>query len=398
MSGYRVIVLLRRSGKEYPANDRKTRILLLRVLRSLLIFIIVIRESFDGAANRDNDLLSATESSLHTPPEKEIIMTTNKDLSVLKWVGIILACLSTVFTLTIVGSHLGGRLVGWGRVGIIGTVGAEVMVITCAWFVASERKRVAFVAMLCQLILTGVLLANASIALDLDWRETLAGKEAERQLATGKQVEEERRRTLEKRAELALQLVEKDRRLARAFVRAEMSPEIEASEAQETTEPHLAPLDVRKLTIYERYGLTVFPLFLALLTVIALAIAAQSGNADPKSVDPPKLSDLTASIVMSPATATLDAGTNSRKVKKEPVGSVSILPSGGGKKKSVTIGCYQFRKDIVGWRCFEVAGRKRPYLGYLSRAAYEAMQTEVPSKEELEAKLIEWADKKRISR
>jgi hypothetical protein len=325
-------------------------------------------------------------------------MTTNKDLSVLKWVGIILACLSTVFTLTIVGSHLGGRLVGWGRVGIIGTVGAEVMVITCAWFVASERKRVAFVAMLCQLVLTGVLLANASIALDLDWRETLAGKEAERQLATGKQVEEERRRTLEKRAELALQLVEKDRRLARAFVRAEMSPEIEASEAQGPTEPHLAPLDVRKLTIYERYGLTVFPLFLALLTVIALAIAAQSGNAVPKSVDPPKLPNLTASIVMSPATATLDAGTNSRKVKKEPAGSVSLLPSGDGKKRSVTIGRYQFRKDIVGWRCFEVAGRKRPYLGYLSRAAYEAMQTEVPSKEELEAKLIEWADKKRISR
>jgi hypothetical protein len=191
--------------------------------------------------------------------------------------------------------------------------------------------------------------------------------------------------------------VEKDRRLARAFVRAEMSPEIGPSEAQETTEPHLAPLDVRKVTIYERYGLTVFPLFLALLTVIALAIAAQSGNADPKSVNPPKLSDLTASIVMSPATATFDTGTKSKKMKKEPAGPISILPSGAGKKKSVTIGRYQFRKDIVGWRCFEVAGRKRPYLGYLSRAAYEEMQIEVPSKEELEAKLIEWADKKRDS-
>ncbi|MBO0798572.1 MAG: hypothetical protein J2P31_07095 [Blastocatellia bacterium] len=323
-------------------------------------------------------------------------MTTNKDLSILKWVGIILACLSTVFTLTIVGSHLAGRLVGWGRVGIIGTVGAEVMVITCAWFVESQRKRVAFVAMLCQIVLTGVLLANASIALDLDWRETLAGKEAERQLATGKQVEEERRRTLEKRAELALQLVEKDRRLARAFVRAEMSPETEGNEAHVTTEQHFASLDVRKLTIYERYGLTVFPLFLALLTFISLAIAAQSGT-DPKSVDPPKLLDLMASIAMNSATPSLDAGTNSRKVKKEPAGSVSILPSGASKKKSLTIGRYQFRRDIVGWRCFEVAGRKRPYLGYLSRAAYEEMQTEAPSKEELAAKLIEWADRKRIS-
>jgi hypothetical protein len=323
-------------------------------------------------------------------------MTTNKDLSVLKWVGIVLACLSTVFTLTIVGSHLGGRLAGWGRVGIIGTVGAEVMVITCAWFVASERKRVAFVAMICQVILTGILLANASIALDLDWQETLAGKEAERQLATGKQVEEEKRRTLEKRAELALQLVEKDRRLARAFVRAETSPEIEASEG--ITKSYLAPLDVRKLTIYERYGLTVFPLFLALLTVIALAIAAQSGNAVLKSVDPPKLPDLTTSMVMSPATAIFDAGTKSKKMKKEPAGPISILPSGAGKKKSVTIGRYQFRKDIVGWRCLERAGgRKRPYLGYLSRAAYEAMQKPCLSRQELEEKLIEWADKKRES-
>jgi hypothetical protein len=319
-------------------------------------------------------------------------MTTNKDLSVLKWVGILLACLSTVFTLTIVGSHLGGRLVGWGRVGVIGTVGAEVMVITCAWFVASERKRVAFVAMICQVVLTGVLLANASIALDLDWRETIAGTEAERQLAAGKQVEEERRRTLEKRAELALQLVEKDRRLARAFVRAETNPEIEASEG--TTKSYLAPLNVRKLTTYERYGLTVLPLFLALLTVIALAIAAQSGNAGQKSVDSPKLSDLTASIVMNPTAVAFDAGTNSRKIKSV---SVSLLPSGAGKKKSVTIGRYQFRKDIVGWRCLEVAGRKRPYLGYLSLSAYEAMQTEALGRKELESKLIEWADKKRES-
>jgi len=327
---------------------------------------------------------------------------TNKELAILKWVGVVLAFLSTLFTLAIVSSHLSGRLAGFGKVGIIGTVGAELMAICCAWLVGSERKRVAVVAMACQVILTTVLLANASIALDLDWRETLAGKAAERQLAAGKQVEEERRKTLEKRAELALQLVEKDRRLARAFVRTEKSPEIDAGEIRGTVEPIFAPLDVRRLNVYERYGMTVMPLFLALLTVIALAMAAHSGNAGQKSMEPPELPDpTTASVVTSPTAAavTLDTGADSRKAKKEIAGTiaVSLLPT--GKRKSVTIGRYQFRKDLVGWRCREIvdrgAGRKRPYLAYLSRAAYEAMQAQASSREEMEAKLVQWADNKR---
>jgi hypothetical protein len=176
-------------------------------------------------------------------------MTKNKELSVLKWVGILLACLSTVFTLTIVGSHLSGRFVGWMRVGIIGTVGAEVMVTTCAWFVASERKRVAFAAMICQVILTAVLLVNASIASDLDWQETLAGKAVERQISAEQRAADERRKTMEKHAELALQLLEKDRWLARAFVRAGNTPQIEADEPHKATEPILAKLDVRRLTL-----------------------------------------------------------------------------------------------------------------------------------------------------
>ncbi len=275
----------------------------------------------------------------------------------------------------------------------------KLMAICCAWLVASERKRVAGVAMFCQVILTAVLLVNASIALDLDWQETLAGNAAERQLTAGKQVEEERRKTLEKRAELALQLVEKDRRLARAFVRTEMNPEIDAGQSRLATEPDIARLDVRRLNAYERYGFTVMPLFLALLTLIALAMAAHSGSAAPKSRL--EMPDLTASIVMGSTATALDAGMNSRKVKKEIAGTVpvSILPSGGGRKKLVTIGRYQFRKDLAGWRCSEMldrgAGGKRPYLGYLSRAVYNAMQAEAPSREALEIKLIEWAEKKR---
>lgn len=101
-------------------------------------------------------------------------------------------------------------------------------------------------------------------------------------LTVGKQAAEERRKTLEKQAELALQLVEKDRRLARAFVRAERPPAIEAGEARETAGPNLSLLGVRRMSVYERYGLTVMPLFLALLTVIALATAAQSGERRPE--------------------------------------------------------------------------------------------------------------------
>ena len=301
-------------------------------------------------------------------------MSANKELSILKWVGVVLACLSTLFTLAIVGSHLSGRLIGLGRVGIIGTVGAELMAISCAWFVASERKRVAGVAMVCQVILTAILLVNASIALDLDWQETLAGKAAERQLTVEKQAAEERRKTLEKHAELALQLVEKDKRLARAFVRAEKPPEIEAAEVRETAGSNLALLDAQRLSVYERYGLTVMPLFLALLTLIALAAAAQQRrDAGQKSKESSEMPDLTASVVMGAAGAPFDSETHSRKAKKEIAGtlSASLLPAGAGKKKSVTIGCYQFCKDGVGWRCREIVGagsqRKRPYLAYLSR-------------------------------
>jgi hypothetical protein len=317
-------------------------------------------------------------------------MNANKELSILKWVGVVLACLSTLFTLAIVGSHLSGRLAGLGRVGIVGTVGAELMAISCAWLAASERKRVAGVAMVCQLILTAVLLVNASIALDLDWQETLAGKAAERQLTVEKQAAEERRKTLEKQAELALQLVEKDRRLARAFVRAERPSGIEAGEATETAGTNSLLLELRGMSVYERYGLTVMPLFLALLTVIALATAAQSGSAGQKSAEPSEMPDLTASVVMGAAGAPFDAGTHSRKAKKEIAGTVSasLLPT--GKRKSGAIGRYQFCRDGAGWRCREIVGRgslrKRPYLAYLSRAAYERMHVEAPTREKLEEK------------
>lgn len=225
--------------------------------------------------------------------------TISKELSILKWVGIALAVLSTVFTLVIVGSHLSGRLIGLGKVGIIGMVGAELMAIICAWLATSERKRVAGVAMICQIVLTGVLLINASIALDMDWQETLANKAAERTLTAQKTAAEEQRKTIEKQAEVTGQLIAKqgevagqlaqtDKRLAREFVRTgkeaatsflpktDPTPKQTATASTEFVEA--AALDISKMTIYERYGLTVVPLFLGLLTVIALGLAAHSND------------------------------------------------------------------------------------------------------------------------
>lgn len=204
----------------------------------------------------------------------------SKELSILKWVGVALAVLSTVFTLVIVGSHLSGRLVGLGKIGIIGTVGAELMAIICAWLATSERKQIAGVAMICQIVLTAVLLINASIALDLDWQETLASKASEHQLAAQKQAAEQQTKLIEKQAELAAQLAQTDKRLAREFVRSGKSTAKLPSSAEPKAEEagEAKPLDIAKLNTYERYGLTVVPLFLGLLTVIALGLAAHSGE------------------------------------------------------------------------------------------------------------------------
>ncbi len=209
-------------------------------------------------------------------------MSQNKELNILKWVGVALAVLSTVFTLVIVGSHLSGRLVGMGKIGIIGTVGAELMAIICAWLATSERKRVAGVAMICQIVLTAVLLVNASIALDLDWQETLASKASEQQLAAQRQAAEEQRKLIEKQAELAGQLAQQDKRLAREFIKSgKATAKLPPSTTEQPAETDAKPLDIAKLNTYERYGLTVVPLFLGLLTVIALGLAAHSGDSAP---------------------------------------------------------------------------------------------------------------------
>lgn len=202
----------------------------------------------------------------------------NKELKILKWVAIALACLSTVFTLVIVGSHLMGRLVGLGKVGVIGSVGAELMAIVCAWLSASEKKIVAGVAMLCAIVLTAVLLVNASIALDLDWQETQIEKTESRKLENKKAESEEERKTLALKAQLAGQLGVIDKRMAREFIKSDTKPSGPVNSLPPESETGPQSVDVAKLDFYSRFGLTTVPLFLALLTVIALGLAAHSSS------------------------------------------------------------------------------------------------------------------------
>lgn len=204
-----------------------------------------------------------------------------KELNILKWVGIALACLTTVFTLVIVASHLSGRLVGLGKVGIIGTVGAEFMCIICAWLAASQLKKVAGVALLCQIIITAVLLINASIALDLDWQENQATKADLARLEREKIAAEEQRKTIAKQAELAAQLSQQDRRLARDFVKANSTKAKPPTTEPEAAEAKITHVDISQLSVYERYGLTVVPLFIGLLTVVALLMAAHAETSNP---------------------------------------------------------------------------------------------------------------------
>jgi hypothetical protein len=68
--------------------------------------------------------------------------------------------------------------------------------------------------------------------------------------------------------------------LAREFIRSgKTTAKLPVSAEPTATIPETSvPLDVAKLNTYERYGLTVVPLFLGLLTVIALGMAAHSSD------------------------------------------------------------------------------------------------------------------------
>lgn len=87
-----------------------------------------------------------------------------------------------------------------------------------------------------------------------------------------------------------------------------------------------------------------------------------------------------------------DAGTGT--------GTRSYLPVDESGQQSRTVaGRYQFRRDGAGWECREIVGsgteRKRPYLAYLPRSIYDHMLAASQTEGELEASLIQWADRRR---
>ena len=113
---------------------------------------------------------------------------------------------------------------------------------------------------------------------------------------------------------------------------------------------------------------------------------------------------LTARLGTGSSSLPFDAGTRSKRATVPPgTGSkIELLPTEDDQKQSLTIGCYLFRRDGVGWECKETTGkgasRKRIYVKHLSRARYQKMQAEANNRDELEERLICWADNERTKK
>lgn len=124
------------------------------------------------------------------------------------------------------------------------------------------------------------------------------------------------------------------------------------------------------------------------------------GHSGTGNTSPPQV----ATVRTAKTTTPLNTGTGSSRTKKAQAGtgSSSLLPTDDDEKKSLTVGRYQFRKDGAGWECREIIGkgasRKRPYLSHLSRTKYAKMQADALTSDELEGKLIEWADEQKAQK
>lgn len=110
---------------------------------------------------------------------------------------------------------------------------------------------------------------------------------------------------------------------------------------------------------------------------------------------------LTAKLGTGSSSLPFDAGTRSKGATAPPgTGSgIELLPTENDQKKTLTLGRYLFRQDGAGWECKETVGkgasRKRVYLKHLSRTRYQEMQSEAKTKEDLQERLLQWAEKER---
>lgn len=110
---------------------------------------------------------------------------------------------------------------------------------------------------------------------------------------------------------------------------------------------------------------------------------------------------LTAKIGTGSTSLPFDVGTRSTGpvAPPGPGSRIELLPTQNDQKKTLTLGRYLFKSDGPGWECKETVGkgatRKRVYLKHLSRTRYEKMQMESATREELQQRLLDWADKER---
>jgi hypothetical protein len=203
----------------------------------------------------------------------------NEDLKTLHWVAVALAVLCTIFDACIIGAYLLDYLEGLTRLAIVGILGANLVAIICAYLMGRTKNNHLFWTSLCsELLITGLLLYNVGNVFEVLKADKVEDRTAKRQIEQLKAQTEAEKELRRLDAELAKDLSGTDRKLGREFLakkgmKAAPTPAAETAAANQTAQ--LSPTE-RKL-------LTSGPLYLALVVVGALLIAARKRPPEQKA-------------------------------------------------------------------------------------------------------------------
>lgn len=201
----------------------------------------------------------------------------NDDLGVLHVVTVVLAVLCTIFDAFIIGGYLWGYLEGMSRVAIIGILGANLVAIVCAFLTGrTKNPNVFWTALVCELLITGLLLFNASNVFDQIKGERQEDRQAKREIERLKAANDAKKELLAEEARLAKELAGADRTLGRQFLKTHASAAPSPSPSPSATPEAEAETKSATLSSVERKLLTSGPLYLALIVVGALLIAARA--------------------------------------------------------------------------------------------------------------------------
>lgn len=212
----------------------------------------------------------------------------NSNLSVVKILAVVIALLCAFFDITVVMLHLMGRLAGMSKIGVVGTIGVGIVAIACAWIACDKKSNRSLIAaaIVGEVILTTVSLINAGIAMDIEWQDLAANKAVERSLTLEKARNEERRKDEQLKAQTLVSVLDKDKIAGRKLATVQASPTPEPVVSVPLSQNEFRPVDIGKLDWWSRYGMTIFPMILAVLVTVALAICA--GRDDQKTDDQPR--------------------------------------------------------------------------------------------------------------